>query len=273
MTSSPAGRSKNCLPLAFNTSPSSSMLYCSTVTFLPNGKSPPHAPSSYRPVSLVPIPSKVFEKLLFNRLLPLVVHGKLLPTHQFGFRPKHSTITEIHRLIRGINNAIDTLQYCSAAFLDISQAFAKVWHKSLLYKLRRSLSLNYFLILYSYLSNRHFIVKVNTELADLTPVNAGVPQGSVLGPLLYLLYTADLLPTSDSITATFADDTTVIAIDHDPAIASQKLQVSLLEIQSWLNTWRLKANETKSVHVTFTTRRETCPPVHKRCTDTSRGPC
>jgi hypothetical protein len=67
---------------------------------------------------------------------------------------------------------------------------------------------------------------------------------------------------TDYITATFADDTAVIATDYDPATASQKLRVSLLEIQSWLNTWRMKANETKSVHVTFTTRRKTCPPVH-----------
>jgi hypothetical protein len=101
---------------------------------IPKPEKPPHAPSSYRPIGLLPIASKVFEKLLLNRLLPLVECGKLLPTHQFGFRPKHSTI-ETH-LIRGINNAIDNRQYCSAAFLDISQAFDKVWHKGLLYKIR-----------------------------------------------------------------------------------------------------------------------------------------
>jgi hypothetical protein len=140
-------------------------------------RKPPHAPPSYLPISLLPIPPKVLEKLLLNRLLPLVENGKLLPTHQFGLRLKHSTIEQIHRLIRGINNAIDNRQYCSAAFLDISQAFDKVWHKGPLYKIRQSLPLNYFLILNSYLSNRHFIVKVNTELTDLNLVNAGVPQG------------------------------------------------------------------------------------------------
>jgi retron-type reverse transcriptase len=91
--------------------------------------------------------------------------------------------------------------------MHISQAFDKVWHKGLLYKIRRSLLLNYFLILKTYLSNRHFIVKVNIELTDLTPVNVGVPQGSDLGPLLYLLYTADLPTSPDFITAKFADDT------------------------------------------------------------------
>jgi hypothetical protein len=90
---------------------------------IPKPGKPPHAPSSYQPISLLPIASKVFEKLLLNQLLLLVEHGKLLPTHQFGFRPKNSTIEQTHRLIRGINNAIDNSQYCSAAFLDISQAF------------------------------------------------------------------------------------------------------------------------------------------------------
>jgi hypothetical protein len=234
------------------------------IILIPKPGKPPHAPSSYRPISLLPIAFKVFEKLLLNRLLPLVEHGKVLPTHQFGFRPKHYTFEQTHHLNRGINNAIDNRQYCSATFLEISQTFDKIWHKGLLYKIGRSLPLNYFLILNSYLSNRHFIVRVDIEHTDLTPVNAGVPQGSVLSPLLYQyhLYTADLPTSPDSITATFANDTAVIATDYDPATASQKLQASLLEIQSWLNIWRMKANETKSVHVTFTTRRKTCPPVH-----------
>jgi hypothetical protein len=100
--------------------------------------------------------------------------------------------------------------------------------------LRRSLPLNYFLILNSYLTNRHFVVKVKTELTGPTPVYAGVPQGSVLGPLLYLLYTADLPTSPNSFTATFADDTAVVVADSDPTTASQTLQTALLVIQSWL---------------------------------------
>jgi hypothetical protein len=80
-----------------------------------------------------------------------------------------------------------------------------------LYKLRQSLPLNYFLILNSYLSNRHFVVKVNTEITSLTPVNTGVPRSSVLDPLLYLLYTADLPTSPDSFTVTSADNTAVVA--------------------------------------------------------------
>jgi hypothetical protein len=93
----------------------------------------------------------------------------------------------------------------SPSFLDISQPFHKVWHTGLLYKLRWSLPLNYFLILKSYLHRRHFLVKVETEYSELTSINAGVPQGRVLGPLLYLLYTAGLPTSPGSTTATFAD--------------------------------------------------------------------
>jgi hypothetical protein len=116
--------------------------------------------TSYRPISLLPIVSKVFEELLIKRLLPMVENNKLIPNHQFRFRQRHSTIEQTHRIIQRINKALENKQYCSAAFLDISQAFNKIWHTGLLYKLRRSLTLKYFLILKSYLHSRHFLVKV-----------------------------------------------------------------------------------------------------------------
>jgi hypothetical protein len=109
--------------------------------------------------------------------------------------------------VHKINEALETKQFCSAAFLDISKAFDRVWHTGLLHKLRQFLPLNYYLILNSYLHNRHFQVKAEDSYTDLLPVNAGVPQDSVLGLLLYLLFTADLPTSPEATIATFADDT------------------------------------------------------------------
>jgi hypothetical protein len=161
-------------------------------------------PAQWKVAQIIPIlksgkpnelTSKVFEKLILKRLLPMVENNRLIPNHQFGFR-QLSAIEQTHRIVRRINEALENKQYCSAAFLDISQAFDKVRHTGLLYKLRHSFPLNYFLILKSYLHSRHFLVKVEAENTELLPLNTGVPKGSVLGSLLlYLLYTADL-PTS-----------------------------------------------------------------------------
>jgi hypothetical protein len=104
-------------------------------------------------------------------------------------------------------------------------------------------------------------VKVETEYTELSPVNAGLPPGQYLGPLLYPLYTADLSTSKES-TAAFAEVTAVVATDRDPGIASQELQTNPDAIQKWLLRWRIEVDESQSVHVTFTTRRETCPPVH-----------
>ena len=232
------------------------------VLLIPKPGKPPEEPKSYRPISLLPVLSKVFEKLLLERLRPLLNEKNLIPDHQFGFRQHHATIEQIHRVSKKIRQDLEDHKYCSAAFLDITQAFDKVWHTGILYKLRKLLPLNYFLILKSYLQNRHFLVKQQDEYTNLYPILSGVPQGSVLGPILYLIYTADLPTEQNVLTATFADDTAILASHENPQTASQILQTNLDKIQQWLIKWRIKPNETKSVHVTFTTRKETFPPVH-----------
>lgn len=231
------------------------------IILIPKPGKPVEEVKSYRPISLLSVMSKVFEKLLLDRLQPILVEKQLIPNHQFGFRQQHATTEQIHRVCNSINKALEEKQYCSAAFLDVSQAFDKVWHTGLLYKIRKVLPLNYFLILKSYLSDRHFLVKVKDQCTNLYPINAGVPQGSVLGPVLYLLYTADLPTSQNIITATYADDTAIIAAHSNPYIASQLLQTNLDSINIWLQTWRIKVNESKSVHITFTNRKDTCPTV------------
>ncbi|CAG4946647.1 unnamed protein product [Parnassius apollo] len=156
--------------------------------------------------------------------------------------------------------SLEGKSYCASAFLDVSQAFDRVWHEGLLFKLKNALVDHFYGILKSFHQQRHFIVQQGEALSDLCPTKAGVPQGSVLGPILYLLFTADL-PTSESlITGTFADDTAILATLSDPKMASQILQKGLNDISHWLKKWRIKANEIKSVNVKFNLRRGSCPP-------------
>jgi hypothetical protein len=121
-----------------------------------------------------------------------------------------------------------------AAFLNISQAFNTVWHEGLPYKLQPLFPTSTHKLLRSYLEHRYFQIKYREAYSLLHPVLSGVPQGSVLGPLLYLLYTADLSTTDDNTTATFADDTVVLTAHENPTIASHRLQLHLRKIQLWL---------------------------------------
>lgn len=192
---------------------------------------PPDAVTSYRPISLLPVLSKLFEKLFLRRLRPWLIENNIVPDHQFGFREQHGTVEQVHRVVAEIGKCLEEKKYCSAAFLDVSQAFDRVWHKGLLFKLKKCLPHVFFTVLKSYLTGRYFQIKINSETTSLRPISAGVPQGSVSGSLLYLLFTADL-PTSDGVTvATFADDTAVMASNHDAVTASRVLQTSLDEIQ------------------------------------------
>jgi hypothetical protein len=131
------------------------------VLFLKLGK-PLNELKSYLPINILPIVSKVFEKLLLKRLLPMVENNRITLNHQFGFRQRHYTLEQTHQIVQKINEALENKHQCSSAFLDSSQAFDKVWHTGLLYKLRLSLPLNYFLIIKFYLDSRHFLVKVET---------------------------------------------------------------------------------------------------------------
>ena len=203
------------------------------ITILKPGK-PAEEVSSYRPISLLPILSKLFENLFLTRLIPTLYEKRIIPDHQFGFRRNHATTEQVHRIANIINKALEENKYCTAAFLDISQAFDKVWHQGLLYKLKLLFSDSIYNILRSYLENRYFLIKYRDACSPLLPVLSGVPQGSVLGPLLYLLYTADLPITPESTTATFADDTAVLTIHEDPEAAAHILQEHLNKIQLWL---------------------------------------
>lgn len=231
------------------------------ITMVQKPGKPENDVKSYRPISLLPILSKVLESLFLKRLMPIIDSKCLIPDHQFGFRKDHGTIEQVHRLVEIINDAFETKQYCTAAFLDISQAFDKVWHDGLLFKLKKQLPLNFYLFIRSYLQNRFFYVQEVGEMSDISSVMAGVPQGSIMGPILYLLFTTDLPQVEGTTIGTFADDTAALVVNKDKTIASEKLQIYINSLSNWLKNWRIKANESKSVQVTFTLNQGTCPPI------------
>ncbi|KAJ8706107.1 hypothetical protein PYW07_010884 [Mythimna separata] len=223
---------------------------------------PPHEVSSYRPLSLLPTISKILEKVLLRRLSHAMRENSVTPDHQFGFRPEHATTEQVHRVCKFISDGLERKQYCSTAFLDVQQAFDRVWHKGLLCKIKLLLPHTFYRILESYLTNRIFQVKEVDSTSGFYDILAGVPQGSVLGPVLYTIFTADLPQTPGVTIATYADDTAILASSTHAIEASAALQRCLNDINQWFDKWRIKANVNKSVQVTFTLRRETCPPVY-----------
>lgn len=116
-------------------------------------------------------------------------------------------------------------------------------------------------LLNSYISDRCFRIKQEEAYSDLRQIKAGVPQGSVLGPVLYLLYTRDIPDLNKDTIATFADDTAILSVGNSHEEATQKLQSSLDQIYNWTKKWRIKLNETKSAHVDFTNKRTQHHPV------------
>jgi hypothetical protein len=158
------------------------------------GKNPEDI-TSYRPISLLPILSKILENILLHRVTPIIEKSKLIPSHQFGFRKKHGTIEQAHRLVNKIHNDLESKCYCSAAFIDISQAFDKVGHTGLFYKLKRSFPHPAYTLLKSYLTDRTFQVRYQETYTPLYNIQSGEPQGSILGPILYSIYTADMTET------------------------------------------------------------------------------
>lgn len=225
------------------------------IIMIPKPGKPPNDVKSYRPISLLPIISKLFESIIQKRIQIYIERFKVIPNHQFGFRKSHATIDQIHRITDVIEKAFERKEICSSLFLDVAQAFDKVWHKGLIFKLNKFLPHSYVRLLSSYLSDRVFRVREENEYSSLKDIKAGVPQGSILGPILYLIFTSDLPEIENIKIATFADDTSLMATGRDIFESTSKLQEASDAISNWCKTWKIKLNETKSVHVNFTLKK------------------
>ena len=233
----------------------------SIIVVIPKHGKPPDSPSSYRPISLLPFFSKVLEKLILKRITPIISNSRIIPNTQFGFRNFHSTTHQINRITDTISASLEKKQYCTAVFLDVAQAFDRVWHAGLLYKLKKILPPSFYLIFQSYLTERQFAVRYRTSLSSLSTIKAGVPQGAIAAPLLFNIFIADQPTSPNTLVAEYADDKAILSVHENPLTASENLQSHLHKLESWYKNWRVKINETKSWHITFTLKHGICPPI------------
>jgi len=208
---------------------------------------------NYRPISLLPVLSKVFEKVIYKRLYTFLNTNKILYESQYGFRSKHSTVYAVSELIEDIleghKNNEDTL----AVFIDLSKAFDTLNHDILIHKMAnygiRGLALKWF---QSYLSERKQYVAIDECVSDTVYVSCGVPQGSILGPLLFIIYTNDIprcLQYSHPIL--FADDTTIYLTRKNVTELYQIINNELDSLNEWFKTNRLSLNVKKTNYMLF----------------------
>ena len=171
--------------------------------------------NNYRPVSLLPICGKIFERLIFNSLFEYLEKYKLLSAHQSGFRANDSCVDQLLSIVHNIYTAFDAYPTLESrgVFLDMSKAFDKVWHEGLIFKLKSMGICDDLLnLIGSFLENRFQRVVLNGQASEWLPVKAGVPQGSILGPLFFLIYINDLSIDIISTVKLFADDTSLFSL-------------------------------------------------------------
>ena len=219
------------------------------------------SPTNYRPISLLSIVSKVQERLVFNKLYRF--QSPFLSSHPSGFRQQDGTEFQLLRLVQSWSEMLDGSEYVGAVFFDLKKALDKVWHAGLLRKLAAAgVSGPAFSWLEDFLSERSQRTVVGTSISDALSPFAGVPQGAILSPLLFLVYVNDLpAAVSSGETNLFADDTSVYVTHKDPQCLQHQLQMSVDEIQVWMTTWLVSINAVKSAVMVFHSPRMVRPSV------------
>jgi len=215
-------------------------------------------PNNYRPIALLSIYNKIFEKLVYKRLINFIDQNNILNKSQYGFREKHSTQHAILDIISKIQSNIDHKLFSCAVFIDLSKAFDTVDHKILLGKLNlygiRGIINDWFK---SYLQNRRQTTLINQKISGKNDMVLGVPQGSVLGPLLFLLYINDISAISKTLQFhLFADDTNILYSNKCLKSLEKKMNDELKKLYEWLITNKLTLNIKKSNFVIFSSLRK-----------------
>ena len=209
--------------------------------------------TNYRPVSILPCFSKFLEKVIYKRLLNYINELGIFCNNQFGFRKGHSTSLALVDLFDKISSAIDRKEHSVGIFLDLSKAFDTVDHNILLDKLNyygiRGLALD---LIKSYLSDSMQYVQYNQTNSIKRNISCGVPQGSILGPLLFLLYINDLANVSKLLTVIlFADDSNIFYSHNDPTILTRVLKEETEKLSEWFKANKLSLNLDKRKYMLF----------------------
>ena len=213
--------------------------------------------TNYRPISLLPTVSKILEKVIHIRLYNFLSSQAVFYHSQYGFRAKHSTVHAVCELVHEILRSFEQRTYTLATFLDLSKAFDTIDHDILLHKLShygiRGIALQWFK---SYLSDRKQLVCYNGHRSDQFEIKCGVPQGSVLGPLLFIIYTNDLSKVlTQAKCILFADDTTVYASSKNVHDLYSLMNAELQTLSDWFKANKLSVNATKTNYVIFSKSR------------------
>ena len=217
----------------------------------------PLEPSDYRPISILPILSKVYEKILMQQIVNHIESQQLLSKNQSGFRKGHCTITTCMKIKSDILKAMDTGEITLSVMADFSKAFDTVDFETLIRKLHQlNFSKSSLLILSSYLSNRKQFVQINDKESKKLTVLNGVPQGSILGPFLFNIYVHDMSANTDAECIQYADDTSLYRHTKPRELAEcvEKVNNDVKNIQTWSQSQNLLFNAKKTKTMLFATQ-------------------
>ena len=209
---------------------------------------------SYRPISLISSIMKLFERVIEQRLRSHLEHIGFINKHQSGFRKVKSTNDHLFRLSQSIMESFNRGEHAVATFLDVEKAFDNVWHNGLRFKIfQLDLPTKMTRWLSDFLVGRLIQVNVNNFLSNEINSKAGVPQGSVLSQLLFLIYVNDLPAPhhKQNSLSQFADDTAQWAFSLNIHLAAKLLQQDLLKLAMWFAKWRIKLNPVKTKVIIF----------------------